>query len=137
MVDLPTAACPQGIVAANRIAADFLPKHFGAGYDQWLDLKNGATLGPETHVTFESEGLRAAVDSVLSVVKSPFAGLDMVMQATLKNLAGVPDHDDRDHAARVVQRFVLVLLARRELARRRRRQQAFLQAFGDGSGVAV
>lgn len=108
------------ILAQNRIAADFLPKHFGEDYDSWLDLQGGAFLGPETHVTFESPGLRAAVHAMSGLVRSPFTRLDSLVHSSLE-LAGisVPNTDQRDKAARLVQKFVLILLARRELSRRR------------------
>jgi len=108
-----------GIVAPNRNAADFLPKHFDEGYEHWLDLQKGASLGPLTHLTFESPNLRAALDGVLNVCRSPFAGLDMVVQASLE-IVGLPNANDEERAARLVQKFVLVLIARRELTRRKR-----------------
>ena len=43
-----------GLVAAHRISSDFLPKHFSSAYDGYLDLQNGALLGPELPINFDS-----------------------------------------------------------------------------------
>ncbi len=43
-----------GLLAPSRASSDFLPKHFSTQYDEYLDLQNGALLGPELPINFES-----------------------------------------------------------------------------------
>lgn len=43
-----------GLLAPHRAAADFMPKHFSAAYDDYLDLQRGAMLGPELPINFDS-----------------------------------------------------------------------------------
>jgi len=43
-----------GLLAPHRASADFLPKHFSAAYDGYLDLQRGALLGPELPINFDS-----------------------------------------------------------------------------------
>ena len=43
-----------GLLAPHRAAADFMPKHFSAQYDDYLDLQKGAMLGPELPINFDS-----------------------------------------------------------------------------------
>ena len=43
-----------GLLAPHRVSADFLPKHFSAAYDGYLDLQRGAILGPELPINFDS-----------------------------------------------------------------------------------
>ena len=43
-----------GLLEAHRESADFLPKHFSAAYDGYLDLQRGAILGPELPINFDS-----------------------------------------------------------------------------------
>ena len=51
-----------GLLAPHRASADFLPKHFSAAYDGYLDLQNGAILGPELPINFES--VRTEIDAL-------------------------------------------------------------------------
>ena len=43
-----------GLLAPHRVSSDFLPKHFSAPFDGYLDLQNGALLGPELPINFAS-----------------------------------------------------------------------------------
>ena len=43
-----------GLLAKHRVSSNFLPKHFSASYDGYLDLQHDAVLGPELPVNFES-----------------------------------------------------------------------------------
>ena len=56
-----------GLLAPNRPAADFLPKHFGEGFDAFLDLQFGARLSAETAISFEPQRLRGMVVSLLKL----------------------------------------------------------------------
>ena len=51
-----------GLLAPHRASADFLPKHFSAPYDGYLDLQKGAILGPELPINFES--VSAEIDAL-------------------------------------------------------------------------
>ena len=93
-----------GILAPNRIANKFLPKHFSMEHDQFLDLQGGAALGPEQRITFESKRMRDAVSNML---KLPI----------LEVLAGSTAKEDR--SALLIEKFVRRVAARRELRRRK------------------
>jgi len=72
--DLQTLFCSKtiavvykavGILAPNRKSADFLPKHYAASKDKWLDLQHGSRLGPETPLQFGAQGPLAAIGHFL------------------------------------------------------------------------
>ena len=80
--DLTTLFCSKtvavvyksvGLVDHKRDAADFLPKHFAYINTDFLDLKLGASLGPEIRVTFESAAMRTAVSALLAI-----SGIDLI-----------------------------------------------------------
>ena len=69
--DLQTLFCSKliaavykdaGLLAPHRASSDFLPKHFSAAYDGYLDLQNGAMLGPELPINFDS--VRGEIDTI-------------------------------------------------------------------------
>lgn len=96
-----------GLLAPNRLSDRFLPKHFSAEYGAFLDLQGGASLGPEQRVTFASRRMRDAVQFMLAHPLLEFVA----------DPRGVGAQEDR--AAKLVQKFVRRLAARRELRRRR------------------
>jgi len=97
-----------GILAPNRIADRFVPKHFSEEYDKYLALQGGASLSGEHRITFESRRLRDAVNNALN-----FPLVDRI--ANSLNMTA----NQEDKAARLVQKFVRRLAARREVRRRK------------------
>merc|ERR1711935_442671 len=87
-----------GLIAANRDAGMFLPKHFAADHDKFSDLQRGATLGPEIDISFEPKSIR----------KFTLAMLDLTNPAKRK----------KKRAAELLQRAVRRFLARAELRKR-------------------
>jgi len=63
------AACYKhiGLIPARRRAADILPKHFSSEHDRFLGLQQGARLGPEVGVSFETALLRPIVLAFFSI----------------------------------------------------------------------
>ena len=63
------AACYKaiGIIAANRSAADVLPKHFDEAHEGFLELQGGAWLGPMLPLSFEPPALRQPVLRLLGL----------------------------------------------------------------------
>ena len=51
-----------GLLSAHRSSGDFLPKHFSAEFDGYLDLQGGAMLGAEVPLSFES--VQAEIDEL-------------------------------------------------------------------------
>jgi len=51
-----------GLIGPDRTLGDFLPKHFSAQYDGYVDLQGGAKLGPEITISFDA--VQAEVDEV-------------------------------------------------------------------------
>ena len=51
-----------GVLAPHRQSSDFLPKHFSASHDEYLDLQHGAMLGPELPVNFDS--VKEEIDAI-------------------------------------------------------------------------
>ena len=98
-----------GILSAQRDASTFLPKHFSSAYPHFLNLQQGAELGPEMRVTFELEAFtNSVVDTVLFLT-----GINLI--------TGV-------HRQRIAT-FKLQRVARGYLGRlRARRQRQMLQA---------
>ena len=58
-----------GLIGPDRTLGDFLPKHFSAQYDGYVDLQGGAKLGPEITISFDA--VQAEVDEVRPVVSTP------------------------------------------------------------------
>jgi len=56
-----------GLVAPNRDASLFLPKHFSIDYDKFVDLQNGASLGPEIDISFEPKQIRRFTVALLAL----------------------------------------------------------------------
>lgn len=79
-----------GLLARGRDASLFLPKHFSAAHDTFLELQGGAALGPETEITFAPH--------VFSLRR--FASVALLATKTLG--AGGPE----DRAARTIQTAV-------------------------------
>ena len=52
-----------GLIGPDRTLGDFLPKHFSSQYDSYVDMQNGAKLGPEITISFDA--VQAEVDEVL------------------------------------------------------------------------
>ena len=95
--DLETLFCSKliaavykdvGLLGKNRKSSDFLPKHFSQPYDGYMDLQNGALLGPELPINFESvsseiehiqktiqEEERARPEAVVRAISSLYMGL--------------------------------------------------------------
>ena len=94
-----------GLLAGNRRSDKFLPKHFSSGFEAFLDLQGGASLGPEQRVTFESRRMRDAVSNIL---KLPL--LEVIV-------LGSSEKERR--SALLIEKFVRRIAARRELRRRR------------------
>ena len=88
-----------GLIAPNRDAGMFLPKHFAADHDKFSDLQRGATLGPEIDISFEPKSIR----------KFTLAMLDLTNPAKRK----------KKRAAELLQRAGRRFLARAELRKRR------------------
>ena len=63
----PISRQSVGLLASNRDASNFLPKHFSRAADEFLELRHGASLGPETPLSFESHLARAPVVLLLRV----------------------------------------------------------------------
>ena len=119
--DLTTLFCSKtvavayksiGILDQNRDAADFLPKHFSYIYDDFLDLRLGASLGPEVRITFESPAVRTAFTALLSL-----SGIDY--------LSG---RMSRHRAAMCIQKS-----ARRRIATRERERRSTENAESQGT----
>ena len=53
-----------GLIGRDRMAGDFLPKHFSQECDGYIDLQLGA-LGPEIPISFEA--VQAEVEEVMRV----------------------------------------------------------------------
>ena len=51
-----------GLIGPDRTLGDFLPKHFSSQYDSYVDMQNGAKLGPEITISFDA--VQAEVDEV-------------------------------------------------------------------------
>ena len=47
-----------GLIAPQRDASTFLPKHFSIDHDKFVDLQGGASLGPEIDISFEPKSVR-------------------------------------------------------------------------------
>jgi len=91
-----------GLIAPNRDASLFLPKHFSARHDDFSDLQGGASLGPEIDISFEPKQIR---------------------QFTLALLALADGTDNKKkRAAVVIGNSARRWLARTELARRRKQE---------------
>jgi len=101
-----------GILAPNRKAGRFVPKHFSSDYDHFSDLQNGAFLGPEQRITFESRRLKDAVSNMLRL---PI--LDVLAYGAHKKA-------DEEKAALRIEKFVRKIAARRELSRRKAAKEA-------------
>lgn len=96
-----------GVLAANRHADSFIPKHFSESYASFLDMQNGATLGPEQRITFESRRLKDAVSNMLRM-------------PVIEVLAYGSSRRQEEKAALLIEKFVRRMFAKRELARRKR-----------------
>ena len=57
-----------GLIAANRIPSDFTPNTFAVGGESFLDLQNGASLGPVKAVSFEPPGAPSAVPDLGNIL---------------------------------------------------------------------
>ena len=44
-----------GLLSPNRVASDFLPKHFSEGHEDFLDLQQGASLEPHTPLSLNAQ----------------------------------------------------------------------------------
>ena len=55
-----------GLIGPDRTLGDFLPKHFSAQFDGYVDLQGGAKLGPEITISFDA--VQAEVDEVRPVL---------------------------------------------------------------------
>lgn len=133
--DLTTLFCSKtvavvfksiGIISERRDASDFLPKHFSWAHYPFLDLRLGADLGPELRVTFESEAVRSAVATFLSV-----SGIDFFS-----------GQQRQRNAALRIQRAARRMAARHERERlRQTRKEAsttaavLVRAFSGGSAA--
>merc|ERR1740136_197705 len=51
-----------GLIGPDRTLGDFLPKHFSAQFDGYIDLQGGAKLGPEIAISFDA--VQSEVDEV-------------------------------------------------------------------------
>lgn len=89
-----------GIIASNRDASLFLPKHFSARFDSFSDLQGGASLGPEIDISFEPKAIRK-------------------FTVALINLAS-PEDQKKKKSATLVQSAARRWQARAELAQRKR-----------------
>ena len=107
-----------GIIAASRDASMFLPTHFSAESESFLELQRGATLGPEIDISFEPKRFR----------RFSVALLDLVNPANLD-----PMHHKKDVAAEVMQAAARRWLARKEL-RKRRSNGSLFSLFKCGGG---
>ena len=93
-----------GVIAASRDAAMFLPTHFSAECESFLELQRGASLGPEIDISFEPKRFRRFSVALLELVNP--AHLD-------------PMHHKKEVAAEVMQAAARRWLARKELRKRR------------------
>ena len=107
-----------GIIAASRDAAMFLPTHFSAESESFLELQRGANLGPEIDISFEPKRFRRATKALLDLVNP--ANLD-------------PMHHKKEAAAEVMQAAARRWLARKEL-RKRRSNGSLFSLFKCGGG---
>ena len=107
-----------GIIAASRDASMFLPTHFSAESESFLELQRGATLGPEIDISFEPKRFRRATKALLDLVNP--ANLD-------------PMHHKKEVAAEVMQAAARRWLARKEL-RKRRSNGSLFNLFKCGGG---
>jgi len=89
-----------GLIAPNRDASLFLPKHFSTRFDSFTDLQNDASLGPEIDISFEPKTIR----------KFTVALMDLTNPLNRRKAA----------AAKIVQSAARRWQARTELARRRK-----------------
>lgn len=87
-----------GLIAANRDASLFLPKHFVD--DAFLDLQGGASLGPELDVSFEPRAIRKFTVALLEL-KDP---VELALRRKQKAAAVVQRSARRWQAKMEVQR---------------------------------
>ena len=63
-----------GILAPNRKAQDFLPKHFSDAYTGFLDMQNGVSLGREVELTPYQDMLGDALRASIAMLLGGFGG---------------------------------------------------------------
>ena len=100
-----------GLIAPNRDAGMFLPKHFAADHDKFSDLQRGATLGPEIDISFEPKRIRRFSVALLGLTN--------------------PAHRNPMHLKKKIAVEVLQAAARRWLARKELRKRRSAGSFFD------
>ena len=99
-----------GLIAPNRDAAMFLPKHFAADHDKFCKLQRGASLGPEIDISFEPKTMRRFSVALLGLIN--------------------PKERKKKRAAAVLQAAARRWLARAELrSKRSQRKNIVDKAF--------
>ena len=88
-----------GIIAASCDASMFLPTHFSAESESFLELQRGASLGPEIDISFEPKSMRKFTTTLLELTN--------------------PAQRKKKRAAELLQRAARRFLARAELRKRR------------------
>jgi hypothetical protein len=72
-----------GLLEHARSSGDFLPKHFSQRYDDYLDLQQGAVLGPETPISFE------AVEEEISALRAQMAQQEWRPETAVRLVSGM------------------------------------------------
>lgn len=93
-----------GLIAPQRDASTFLPKHFSIDHDKFVDLQGGASLGPEIDISFEPKSVRRFTVAFLALAN--------------------PMDRKKTRAAEVIQAYARRWQARTEVAARRRKPSA-------------
>lgn len=122
-----------GLIAPQRDASTFLPKHFSIDHDKFVDLQGGASLGPEIDISFEPKSVRRFTVAFLALAnpmdrKKKRAA--EVIQASARRWQGAPSPPPLSvvpHASRprrLRSRPMCAGAARTEVAARRRKPSA-------------
>ena len=125
-----------GLLAPNRKASDFLPKHFDAAHAGFLRLREGVSLGPHVPVTIGATGLQESLTAILSTAVNGIGDVVDSAVALPAGLIALLAVTREDRAALTVQRVARGMLARLKCRRWREHSAHEIAAGRGGSGGA-